>query len=231
MAAAWTTPPARTTRRASPSARTRSARSSRWYSGPSSSTASTDPSGRSRERASPTAVSTRPPWRARDLVDVVGDEVSVHHLVAGVDEPVGVAAGTTTDVGDDGPGRRAASVAGPRPCARTRPARPAREPVTLLVAGVVRLQRVVGHAASCPLTRRHRQPVPGLVAADDECVERAGTGRAHRPARVVRLGAARPRHHDPGLRGRRGRDAGGVRGRRSRSGRVEVVRRPWGLRW
>ena len=95
-----------------------------------------------------------------DLVDVMGDDVAVDDLVAGVDEPIRVAAGTAPDVGDpcawrwkgplddlDRSGELDASDAGS-------------EPITLLVAGVVVLQLLVGHGSSLPAKPMRASALP-----------------------------------------------------------------------
>ena len=97
---ATTTPPGTTTRRASRQAASRSARSVRWYSGPSSSTTSDDASGSPSARASPTSAlnpstGAEPFPRARD---VTGHDVDQVHPVAVGEQPLGVHPRRATDV-------------------------------------------------------------------------------------------------------------------------------------
>jgi len=95
IVAAATNPPGRTTRRASASAATRSARSCRWYSGPSSRAASKRVLERQPARVADHGV--REPL-VRGLLDVERDRIDQVHLVAPLRQRDRVDARSTADV-------------------------------------------------------------------------------------------------------------------------------------
>jgi hypothetical protein len=84
------------------------------------------------------------------LLDVMRDHVPMNDLVARVHEPVRVAARAAADVSDhgSGPGKRPLEYVDGAD--ELHPPDTVREAITLLISGVVRLERSVDHAASCP---------------------------------------------------------------------------------
>ena len=84
-----------------------------------------------------------------DLFDVMRDEITMDHFVTRVDEPIGVAPRTASDVRDHGTPRRKRSLDDLYRPAELDAPDPERKSVAFFVPCVVRLQLAFGHAPSC----------------------------------------------------------------------------------
>jgi hypothetical protein len=80
-----------------------------------------------------------------DLIDVVGHEITMNDVVPRVEQPVGVATRTTTDIRDPRRWRRKRSTDDLDRSAELDPTQPRRKTVAFLVPPVVRLHCLIGH--------------------------------------------------------------------------------------